>query len=107
RALQAIENLQPDAAVVDLTLTTGSGLELVKDVKRVAPRVAMVVLSMHDESLYAERVLRAGARGYVMKRETTKKIITAIRAVLEGRLYMSEEFKTSLTEKLVEGSNEK
>lgn len=104
RALRAIENLQPDAAVVDITLTSGSGLELVKDVKRVAPRVAMVVLSMHDESLYAERVLRAGARGYVMKRETTKKIITAIREVLEGRLYMSDEFKTSLTEKLVEGN---
>ncbi len=102
-ALQAIENLQPDAAVVDITLTSGSGLELIKDVKRVVPRVAMVVLSMHDESLYAERVLRAGARGYVMKRETTKKIITAIREVLEGRLYLTDEFKTSLTEKLVEG----
>lgn len=107
RALQAIENLQPDVAVVDITLTSGSGLELVKDVKRVAPRVAMVVLSMHDESLYAERVLRAGARGYVMKRETTKKIITAIREVLEGRLYLSDEFRTSLAEKLLDGRKAK
>jgi DNA-binding NarL/FixJ family response regulator len=104
RALQAIENLQPDAAVVDITLATGSGLELVKDIKRIAPKVSMVVLSMHDEALYAERVLRAGARGYVMKRETTKKIITAIRDVLDGRLHVSEEFRTSLAEKLIEGN---
>jgi DNA-binding NarL/FixJ family response regulator len=102
-ALQAIENLQPDVAVVDVTLANGSGIELVKDVKRIAPQVAVVVLSMHDESLYAERALRAGARGYVMKRETTKKIISAIRDVLEGRLHVSEEFKASLTEKLLDG----
>ena len=103
RALQAIENLQPDVAVVDVTLANGSGIELVKDVKRIAPQVAVVVLSMHDESLYAERALRAGARGYVMKRETTKKIISAIRDVLEGRLHVSEEFKALLTEKLLDG----
>jgi DNA-binding NarL/FixJ family response regulator len=102
-ALQAIEAQQPDVAVVDITLATGSGLELVKDVRRVAPKVAMVVLSMHDESLYAERVLRAGARGYVMKKETTKKIITAIREVLAGHLYTSDLFKASLAEKFVEG----
>jgi DNA-binding NarL/FixJ family response regulator len=103
RALQAIENLQPDVAIVDITLASGSGLELVRDVKRVAPKVVMVVLSMHDESLYAERVLRAGARGYVMKRETTKKIVAAIRHVLAGRLYVSDEFRASLAEKLIEG----
>jgi DNA-binding NarL/FixJ family response regulator len=103
RALQAIENLQPDVAIVDITLASGSGLELVKDIKRVAPKVTVVVLSMHDESLYAERVLRAGGRGYVMKRETTKKIITAIRDVLAGRVYVSDEFRTSLAEKLIEG----
>jgi len=103
RALQAIETLQPDVAVVDVTLANGSGIELVKDVKRVAPQVAVVVLSMHDESLYAERALRAGARGYVMKRESTKKIITALRDVLEGRLHVSEEFRVLLTERLLEG----
>jgi DNA-binding NarL/FixJ family response regulator len=103
RALQAIEQLQPDAAVVDVTLSSGSGIELVKDLKRVAPKVAVVVLSMHDEALYAERAFRAGARGYVMKRETTRKIIAAIREVLGGRLYVSEDFRTSLTEKLIEG----
>jgi DNA-binding NarL/FixJ family response regulator len=103
RALQAIESLQPEVAVVDVTLTSGSGIELVKDLKRVAPKVAVVVLSMHDEALYAERAFRAGARGYVMKRETTRKIITAIHEVLNGRIYVSEEYRTSLTEKLILG----
>ncbi len=103
-ALQAIASLQPDVAIVDITLASGSGLELVKDIKRNVPSVAIVVLSMHDESLYAERALRAGARGYVTKRDTTKKIITAIRTVLEGRLHVSDEFKASMTEKLIEGS---
>ncbi|HEY3900574.1 MAG TPA: response regulator transcription factor [Chthoniobacter sp.] len=103
RALQAIESLQPEVAVVDVTLTSGSGIELVKDLKRVAPKVAVVVLSMHDEALYAERAFRAGARGYVMKRETTRKIIAAIHEVLHGRIYVSEEYRTSLTEKLIQG----
>lgn len=103
-ALEAIERLRPDAAVIDLTLDSGSGLELIKDLKRCCPKVAIVVLTMHDESLYAERALRAGARGYVMKRETTKKIITAIRSVLEGKLYVSDEFKNSVTEKLFDGN---
>jgi DNA-binding NarL/FixJ family response regulator len=103
RALQAIEALQPDVAIVDVTLANGSGIELVKDVKRIAPQVAVVVLSMHDESLYAERALRAGARGYVMKRESTKKVITALRDVLEGRLHVSDEFRALLTERLLDG----
>lgn len=102
-ALQAIESQQPDAAVVDIALAGSSGIELIKDIRCVAPKVAMVVLSMHDEALYAERALRAGARGYVMKRETTKKIVSALRDVLEGRLYVSDAFRTSMTEKLIDG----
>ncbi|MDR3403781.1 MAG: response regulator transcription factor [Chthoniobacter sp.] len=103
-ALQAIEREQPDAAVVDITLAIGSGIELIKDIRCVAPKVAIVVLSMHDEALYAERALRAGARGYVMKRETTKKIVTALREVLEGRRYVSEEFRAAATDKFIDGS---
>ena len=103
-ALEAIGKLRPDAAVIDITLASGSGIELIKDLKRCCPKVAIVVLTMHDESLYAERALRAGARGYVMKRETTKKIITAIRSVIEGKLYVSDEFKHSVAEKLFDGS---
>lgn len=102
-ALQAIEKIQPDAAVIDITLASGSGIELIKDLKRCCPRVAIVVLSMHDESLYAERTLRAGARGYVTKRETTKKVVAAIRKVLEGGIYVSEDFAASMAEKLMQG----
>jgi DNA-binding NarL/FixJ family response regulator len=65
--------------------------------------VAMIVLSMHDESLYAERALRAGARGYIMKREATKKILQAIRAVLDGKLYISDKIADAMAEKFVEG----
>ncbi len=103
-ALEAIGKLKPDAAVIDLTLASGSGIELIKDIKRLCPKVAIVVLTMHDESLYAERALRAGARGYVMKRETTKKIIAAIRSVIQGKLYVSDEFKHSVAEKLFDGT---
>jgi DNA-binding NarL/FixJ family response regulator len=99
-ALQAIEAAQPDVAIVDITLASGSGIELVKDLKRACPRVVVVVLSMHDESLYAERALRAGARGYVMKSEATYKIIAALHRVLAGKIYVSEEFQASMAEKL-------
>lgn len=101
-ALQAIEELRPDAALVDLTLASGSGLELIKDLRACCPDTVLVVLSMHDEATYAERALRAGARGYVMKREVTKKVITALRQVLDGKLFVSDEFARSMTEKMVE-----
>jgi len=101
-ALQAIEELRPDAALVDLTLASGSGLELIKDLRACCPDTVLVVLSMHDEATYAERALRAGARGYVMKREVTKKVITALRQVLDAKLFVSDEFARSMTEKMVE-----
>jgi DNA-binding NarL/FixJ family response regulator len=104
RALSAIGQARPQIAVVDLSLKAGSGLELVKDIRLHHPGVGVIVLSMHDESLYAERALRAGARGYVMKRETTKKILAAIRCVLEGGVYVSEGFATTIAEKLVSGA---
>jgi len=103
QALQAISTAKPEVAVVDIALKSGSGLELIKDLKQTCPEVAVVVLSMHDELLYAERAFRAGARGYVMKRESTKKIVEAIRAVLDGKRYMSERAAAALAEKLVEG----
>ncbi len=88
-AVAAIPRLRPDVAIVDIALKDSSGLELIKDLAQLSPGTAVLVLSMHEESQYAERSLRAGARGYVMKRETTGKIITAIRQVLEGKLYIS------------------
>jgi DNA-binding NarL/FixJ family response regulator len=90
QAFEAISNLKPDVAIVDISLKTGSGIELIKNIRTLRPPVAVIVLSMHEESLYAERAVRAGARGYIMKRETAGKVITAIRQVLEGKLYLSE-----------------
>jgi DNA-binding NarL/FixJ family response regulator len=77
-------------AIVDISLKDSSGIELIKNLKQSHPAVAVLVLSMHEESDYAGRALRAGARGYVMKRETTRKVIEAIRRILEGKLYVSE-----------------
>ena len=104
QALDAIGKLKPAIAIVDISLNEGSGIELIKDLKAVHPQVAVIVLSMHDERLYAERALRAGARGYIMKRETTKKIIAGIRAVLEAKLYLSPQLSTMFAEKFVGGA---
>ncbi len=103
QAFEMIGVEKPDIAIVDISLEGGSGIELIKSVKASHPNVAMIVLSMHDESLYAERALRAGARGYIMKREATKKILQAIRSVLEGKLYISDKISDAMAEKFVEG----
>jgi DNA-binding NarL/FixJ family response regulator len=84
QAKEAILALKPEVAIVDIALRDSSGTELIKDLKQLCPGVAVLVLSMHEEAHYAERALRAGARGYIMKRETTKKVIAAIRRVLAG-----------------------
>lgn len=89
-ALELAETSRPDIAVVDITLRTSSGLELIKDLKIRSPDTAVLALSMHDESLYAERVLRAGGRGYIMKQEGGKKIIEGIRRVLSGGVFVSD-----------------
>ena len=102
-ALQAIKALKPDVAIVDISLKEGSGLELIKNIKANCSGVAVIVLSMHDESLYAERTIRAGARGYIMKRETTKRIIEAIRTVLGGKLYVSERVTALFAKKFLDG----
>jgi len=102
-ALQAVAALKPDVAIVDISLKQGSGIELIKNLKALDPNLAIIVLSMHDERLYAERALRAGARGYIMKRETAKKIIMAIRQMLEGKIYMSESLAAIFAEKFVDG----
>ena len=102
-ALQAILAAKPDVAIVDISLKDSSGIELIKNLKQTCPTVSVLVLSMHEESHYAERALRAGARGYVMKRETTRKVIAAIRQVLEGKLAISESIATALAAQFVEG----
>jgi DNA-binding NarL/FixJ family response regulator len=100
-ALSAIQAAQPDVAIVDLFLKGGSGLDLIKDLKLHCPQIDVIVLSMHEEISYAERALRAGARGYVTKRESTGKIVEAIREVRAGRIYASAEMMAGLTARIV------
>lgn len=105
-ALQLVATLQPDIAIVDLSLASGSGLDLIKDLKASHAEVAVLVLSMHDEMLYAERALRAGAGGYVMKSEATQKIIEAIRAVLAGKVFVSQPVSTLMAQKFIGGKSD-
>jgi DNA-binding NarL/FixJ family response regulator len=90
QAIARIVKARADVALVDISLKNESGLELVKDLRSQFPPLALIVLSMHDEALYAERALRAGARAYVMKREASKNVLASIRRVLEGGVYISE-----------------
>jgi DNA-binding NarL/FixJ family response regulator len=89
-AIDGIAKERPDVAIIDISLANESGLELIKHLVKRFPQIAVIVLSMHDEALYAERALRAGARGYVMKHETSKSVLASIRRVLGGDVYVSE-----------------
>ena len=89
-ALSVIESMDPDLVIVDIEMKGLSGMELVRNMKTHYPKVPVLMLSMHDESLYAERALRAGARGYLMKEEDPEKVVEAIRIVLNGDVYVSE-----------------
>jgi DNA-binding NarL/FixJ family response regulator len=100
-ALQLIELRKPDIAIVDISLASGSGIELIKAIKTSQPGVTVVVLSMHDELLYAERALRAGASGYVMKSEATQTIFQAIDKAFGGGIYISENITALMTKKYV------
>jgi len=102
-ALAAITKSRPDIAVVDISLKGYNGIELIKDIKIQSPQVQVLVLSMHDESLYAERVLRAGARGYVTKEEAPQTVLMAIRRILSGDIYLSEKMSSKMISKIVEG----
>lgn len=102
--LEVVRKLKPDLAVIDLTLPDKNGLELVKDIRAALPTTQCLVLSMHDETLYGERSLRAGARGYVMKEEAADQLVTAIHKVLAGGLYVSETLNVRMLEQ-VSGSS--
>lgn len=91
----------PDLAIIDLSLKTSSGLDLIKDMGNQLPATAIIVLSMHEEVSFAERALRAGARGYVTKRESTDRIVEAIRTVLSGKIYATPELVTRLADRMM------
>lgn len=98
QALASMATQPPDLAVVDISLPDKSGLELIKDLQSMHPQLPLLVISMHDETLYAERVLRAGGRGYIMKQEGGKKLMEAIRQVLQGQIYVSEKMSAKILE---------
>lgn len=102
QAFEGMRKTVPDIAIVDLALAEGSGLALVKKIATELPQIAVVVLSMHDERYYAERAFRAGARGYVMKGESTNSIAAAIRDVLNGKLYVSPRMQTMFSKRFGE-----
>ncbi|HEX3797405.1 MAG TPA: response regulator transcription factor [Verrucomicrobiae bacterium] len=100
QALELVASAKPHLAIVDLTLKSSNGMDLIKDLRDRFPKVQILVLSMHDEALHAERAIRAGARGYITKQEATKKIMVAIRQVLSGEIYWSERAAAQVASKI-------
>src|ERR1700691_5533995 len=103
-ALSAIQAAKPDILIVDISLNGPDGLELLKNIRITSPRLPVLVLSMHDESIYAERALRAGANGYIMKQEATEKVLVALRRILSGEIYVSDRIANSMLQQYVRGT---
>lgn len=106
-AMRAVRESEPDMVIVDISLKETSGVELIKDLQVQHPDLPILTLSMHDEAVYGERALRAGARGYIMKQEATEKVVTAIRRVLEGEIYVSDGMAAKMVSKLVGGASKR
>lgn len=104
-ALSAIQTIRPDILIVDISLNGPDGLELLKNIRLASPRLPVLILSMHDESIYAERALRAGANGYIMKQEATEKVLIALRRILSGEIYVSDRIANSMLRHYVRGAN--
>jgi DNA-binding NarL/FixJ family response regulator len=102
-ARTAIKELNPDAIIVDISLKQGDGIELVRDARAHYPTLPILVLSMHDETIYAERMLSAGANGYIMKQAASEQFLVAVRRVLEGGIYVSEAVGNSMIQKFASG----
>ena len=106
-AMDEIERLEPDLAIIDISLPGMSGMELVKHLQARMPEVRTLVVSRHDESLYAERAIRAGARGYIMKLEAGEVIVKAVRQVMDGGIYVSDEINERLLLSMASGGRER
>jgi len=105
-ALEALVAQQPDVAIVDLSLKGGSGLDLIKSIREKGWNFPILVLSMHDEALYAERVLRAGANGYIMKEQADEAVLDGLRSVLKGELFVSREIQARMLQQYIGGQKE-
>ena len=103
-AFQAIVTLRPDIVVLDISLNGPDGLEVLKELRVKTGSLPVLILSMHDESIYAERAMRAGANGYIMKQEATEKVLVAIRRILQGDVYLSDRLTTTMLQQYVRGS---
>jgi DNA-binding NarL/FixJ family response regulator len=106
QALRAAAEGQPDLAIVDITLKDGYGIELIRQFKDLYPELPVLVLSMHDETLYGERALRAGAKGYLTKQQATTKVLDAVRRILRGDIYVSDALAAGLLHKVTRGKGE-
>ncbi len=102
-AIELISKFNPDVAMIDLSLKESSGIELIKDIQICSPDVRILVVSLHDEEIYAERVLRAGAKGFIMKAEAVDDIITAVRKVAGGEIYLSHKMQSRMIEMMASG----
>lgn len=100
-AMQAVIAARPDILVVDISLNGPDGLDLLKEIRMRYPDLPVLILSMHDESIYAERALRAGAQGYIMKQEATEKVLVALRRILSHEIYVSERIANRMLQRYI------
>jgi DNA-binding NarL/FixJ family response regulator len=107
QAMQAVEKLHPDLVLLDMSLPGKGGLELLKDIRAIAPQTPVLIISMHDETLYAERVIKAGGRGYIMKQEGPEKIVQAVLKVLSGGISVSERIAAQILDAMSGGKSGK
>lgn len=103
-AYHAIETLRPDIVVLDISLSGPDGLDVLKEIRMKRADLPVLILSMHDESIYAERAMRAGANGYIMKQEATEKVLIAIRRILQGDVYLSDRLTRTMLQQFVRGT---
>jgi DNA-binding NarL/FixJ family response regulator len=103
-ALLAIAQLRPDIMILDISLKGPDGIEILKNIRATDPDLPVLVLSMHDEAIYAERALRARANGYIMKQEATEKVLVAVRRILSGEVYLSERMSNKMLQQYIGGA---
>src|ERR1700686_2222357 len=102
-AMLVMASARPDVLIVDISLNGPDGLDLLKNIRTTHPALPVLILSMHDESIYAERALRAGANGYIMKQEATEKVLVALRRILSGEIYVSDRLTNTMLQQYVRG----